>query len=40
MGPKIDAALDFLATGERVLITALPRLADALAGRCDTWITS
>lgn len=39
MGPKIDAALDFLATGERVLITALPRLADALAGRCGTWIT-
>jgi len=39
MGPKIDAALDFLATGDRVLITALPRLADALAGRCGTWIT-
>ena len=39
MGPKIDAALDFLATGDRVLITALPRLADALTGRCGTWIT-
>ncbi len=39
MGPKIEAALDFLARGERVLVTALPRLADALAGRCGTWIT-
>lgn len=39
MGPKIEAALDFLTTGDRVLITALPRLADALAGRCGTWIT-
>jgi carbamate kinase len=39
MGPKIEAALDFLATGERVLITALPRLAEALAGRTGTWIT-
>lgn len=39
MGPKIEAALDFLATGDRVLITALPRLADALAGRVGTWIT-
>ncbi len=39
MGPKVEAALDFLATGERVLVTALPRLGDALAGRCGTWIT-
>ena len=39
MGPKIEAALAFLETGERVLITALPRLADALAGRCGTWVT-
>ena len=39
MGPKIEAALDFLASGDRVLVTALPRFADALAGRCGTWIT-
>lgn len=39
MGPKIEAALDFLTRGERVVITAIPRLADALAGRCGTWIT-
>lgn len=39
MGPKIEAALDFLASGSRVLVTALPRLSDALAGRCGTWIT-
>ncbi|MFV8750629.1 carbamate kinase [Nannocystaceae bacterium ST9] len=39
MGPKINAAIDFLATGERVLITSLARLGDALAGRSGTWIT-
>ena len=39
MGPKIAAAIDFLATGERVLITSLARLGEALEGRCGTWIT-
>lgn len=39
MGPKIEAALDFLMTGERVLITSLARLGQALAGRGGTWIT-
>jgi carbamate kinase len=39
MGPKIAAALDFLVTGERVLITSPTRLADALAGHCGTWVT-
>lgn len=39
MGPKVDAALDFLTSGQRVLITSLRRLGDALAGDCGTWIT-
>jgi carbamate kinase len=39
MGPKIEAALDFLACGGRlVLVTALPRLAEALRGEVGTRI--
>jgi len=39
MGPKIEAALNFLAGGgEEVLITSPERLADALAGERGTWI--
>ena len=39
MGPKIEAALDFLAAGGRsVLITALPRLAEGLRGEVGTRI--
>lgn len=36
MGPKIEAALWFLERAERVLITSLERLGDALDGRCGT----
>jgi carbamate kinase len=37
MGPKIEAALDFLRSGGReVLITNADRLGDALAGRTGT----
>jgi carbamate kinase len=39
MGPKVEAALDFLAGGGRsVLVTALPRLAEALRGEVGTRI--
>jgi carbamate kinase len=39
MGPKIEAALNFLAGGgEEVLITSPERLADALSGTRGTWI--
>ncbi|MEU6660234.1 carbamate kinase [Streptomyces sp. NPDC046821] len=40
MGPKIRAALDFLAGGpdRQVLITSPPRLAEALAGDGGTWL--
>lgn len=38
MGPKVEAALEFLRGGDRVLITSLARLAEALAGRGGTWI--
>jgi carbamate kinase len=40
MGPKITAALDYLARGgHEALITSLERLDDALAGRAGTRIT-
>jgi carbamate kinase len=40
MGPKIESALEFLADGgRRAVITSLPRLRDALAGRAGTSIT-
>lgn len=39
MAPKIAAALEFLAFGERVLISSPARLHDALAGAAGTWIT-
>lgn len=40
MGPKIVAALDYLARGGReALITSLERLDEALAGRAGTRIT-
>ncbi len=41
MGPKIEAAIEFLTgerPGERVLITSLARLGDALDGHAGTWI--
>ncbi len=39
MGPKIEAALEFLqAGGESVLVTAPERLAEALSERAGTWI--
>ena len=41
MGPKIDAALDFLQRGgKEVIITDPDHLTDALAGRAGTHITS
>jgi carbamate kinase len=41
MGPKIESALQFLdGGGRRAVITSLPRLRDALAGRAGTSITS
>jgi carbamate kinase len=41
MGPKVESALQFLAGGgRRAVITSLPRLRDALAGRAGTAITS
>lgn len=41
MGPKIEAALDYLARGgNEALITSLERLDDALAGRTGTRITN
>ncbi|UOX99954.1 carbamate kinase [Blastococcus sp. PRF04-17] len=41
MGPKVESALSFLAGGgRRAVITSLPRLRDALAGRAGTSITS
>jgi carbamate kinase len=40
MGPKVTAALDYLARGgHEALITSLERLDDALAGRAGTRIT-
>jgi len=43
MGPKVDAAIDFLAASckidAKVLITSCERVADALAGKTGTWIT-
>jgi carbamate kinase len=40
MGPKVESALQFLADGgRRAVITSLPRLRDALAGRAGTSIT-
>ena len=41
MGPKIEAALDFLQRGgEEVVITDPDHLADALAGKAGTHITA
>jgi carbamate kinase len=41
MGPKVESALQFLdGGGHRAVITSLPRLRDALAGRAGTSITS
>jgi carbamate kinase len=41
MGPKVESALQFLACGgRRAVITSLPLLRDALAGRAGTSITS
>jgi carbamate kinase len=41
MGPKIESALQFLdGGGRRAVITSLPRLRDALAGRAGTSITA
>ena len=41
MGPKVESALQFLADGgRRAVITSLPRLRDALAGRAGTSITA
>jgi len=41
MGPKVESALSFLAGGgRRAVITSLPRLRDALAGRAGTSIMS
>ncbi len=41
MGPKIEAACRFLeGGGERVLITHIDRLPEALAGETGTWITA
>ncbi|WP_051515457.1 hypothetical protein [Candidatus Blastococcus massiliensis] len=41
MDPKVESALSFLAGGgRRAVITSLPRLRDALAGRAGTPITS
>jgi carbamate kinase len=40
MGPKVESALQFLdGGGRRAVITSLPRLRDALAGRAGTSIT-
>jgi len=40
MGPKVESALQFLDDGgRRAVITSLPRLRDALAGRAGTSIT-
>ena len=39
MGPKIEAAIDFLTHhGRKVLITSLNRISDAFKGRCGTTI--
>lgn len=40
MGPKVESALRFLRDGgRRAVITSLPRLSDALAGRAGTHVT-
>ncbi|NLG44695.1 MAG: carbamate kinase, partial [Phycisphaerae bacterium] len=43
MGPKVEAAIDFLEGSRRrdacVIICDLEHMADALAGRAGTWIT-
>ena len=42
MGPKVDAAVDFLARSKKpqakVLITSCERVAEALAGKTGTWV--
>jgi carbamate kinase len=41
MGPKVESALQFLdGGGRRAVITSLPRLRDALAGRAGTSIAA
>lgn len=41
MGPKVESALMFLqGGGHRAVITSLPRLRDALAGRAGTHVTA
>lgn len=41
MGPKVESALRFLRDGgRRAVITSLPRLSDALAGRAGTHVTA
>ncbi|GEN81430.1 carbamate kinase [Actinotalea fermentans] len=41
MGPKVESALQFVADGGRhAVITSLPRLRDALAGRTGTHLTA
>jgi carbamate kinase len=43
MGPKVEAAVDFLSRSTKpdakVLITSCERVADALAGKTGTWVT-
>jgi carbamate kinase len=43
MGPKVDAAVDFLNRGHKpdakVLISSCERVAEALQGKTGTWIT-
>jgi len=41
MGPKVESALQFVSGDDRhAVITSLPRLRDALAGRTGTHVTS
>jgi carbamate kinase len=43
MGPKVEAAVDFLSRSKKpdakVLITSCERVAEALAGKTGTWVT-
>jgi carbamate kinase len=43
MGPKVEAAIDFLSRGKKpdakVLITSCERVAEALKGKTGTWVT-
>jgi carbamate kinase len=41
MGPKIEAAIDFIsATRNPVIITSLPKALQALQGKAGTWVTA